>query len=99
MELTLEVEYRAGGSVTYVAGLPELGRWEEVMNRQVAELDKNPFRLVDLVFLAWAAMKRESAGKQALPFELWRDTVVGIKHIASTSSPKSTPSEASEGQS
>lgn len=99
MELTLEVTYRAGGSAIYVAGLPELGRWEEVMDRQVTELETKPFRLVDLVFLAWASMKRESAGKQALPFELWRDTVTHIKHIGSDQNPKSIPSEASEGQS
>jgi hypothetical protein len=94
MELTLQITFRSGSSATYVAGLPEMGRWEEDFDRSVTELDKKPFRAVDLIYLAYCSMKRESTGK-VLPWELWRDTVTGIENMG-TKVPKVTASEVSE---
>lgn len=94
MELTLELTFRSGSSAVYVAGLPEMGRWEEDFDRSVTELEKKPFRAVDLIYLAYCAMKRESTGK-VLPWDIWRDTVTGIKNLGTTN-PKVIASEVSE---
>jgi len=46
----------------------------------------------DLLFLAYHAMKRESAGKPVKPFEVWMETVTDV--ATGDDSPKVTSAEA-----
>jgi len=46
----------------------------------------------DLMFLAYHAMKRESAGKPVKPFDVWMETVVDV--TTGDNDPKATSAEA-----
>ena len=48
--------------------------------------------MADLLFLAYAAMKREAGGKPVMAYEAWCETVADI--TTDTSSPKVTEPEA-----
>lgn len=90
MKLELEVTYLSGEVATYIAANPEFVKWERKFNATVNELDSK-LGLEGLNFLAYNAMKRETAGNPVKPFEVWIDTVEAI--TSRQSDPKAGPSE------
>ena len=78
MKLELEVQYLSGEAATYVAAVPEWVKWERKFNATVNEAESK-LGLEGLTFLAYHAMKRESAGKAVKPYEIWCEGVLDVK--------------------
>jgi hypothetical protein len=92
MKLAINIEYASGESVTHVALPPEWMKWENKTGNTIQQVQEK-LGIADLMFLAYHAMKRESAGKPVKPFEVWCETVADIS-VGETESPKVTSSEA-----
>jgi len=92
MKLSIQIEHSNGESVTHVALPPEWMKWENKTGNTIQQVQEK-LGIADLMFLAYHAMKRESAGKPVKPFEVWCETVADIS-VGETDSPKVTPSEA-----
>ncbi|CAB4145557.1 hypothetical protein UFOVP489_19, partial [uncultured Caudovirales phage] len=82
----------SGESATYLALPPEWMKWENKTGNTIQQVQEK-LGISDLLFLAYHAMKRESAGKPVKPFEVWAETVSDIT-VGETDSPKVIPSEA-----
>jgi len=76
MKTAITIQYQAGDLATYVAGPPEWCKWENRSGKTIQQA--NEIGISDLLFLAYNAMKRESAGKPVKPFEVWTETVADI---------------------
>ena len=76
MKTAITIQYQAGDLATYVAGPPEWCKWENKSGKTIQQA--NEIGISDLLFLAYNAMKRESAGKPVKPFEVWTETVADI---------------------
>lgn len=92
MRTQITIEYTSGESATYVAAPPEWAKWEQKTGFSIQQASEK-IGISDLLFLAYHAMKRETAGKPVKPFEAWCDTVADVQ-TGDTESPKATPSEA-----
>ena len=91
MKLPITIEYNSGEKVTYVAQPPEWQKWERDRGLTISQAQEK-MGISDLMFLAYHAFKRESAGKPVKPYEAWMETVVDV--IVGDASPKVTQSEA-----
>ena len=89
MKLPITIEYNSGESATYIAQPPEWAKWEKTTSKTVSSA-VNGIGVWDLLFLAYNAMKRESAGKPVKTFEVWMETVSDVS--AGESNPKATQS-------
>ena len=78
MKLSITIEYNSGESATYIAQPPEWAKWEKATGHTIAKAQDN-IGIWDLMFLAYNAHKRESAGKPIKSFEVWMETVADIK--------------------
>lgn len=92
MKLPITIEYNSGEQATYIAQPPEWAKWEKTTNKTVAQA-ATEIGIWDLLFLAYNAMKRASAGKPIKSFEIWMETVADVQ--AGESDPKATQPEAS----
>ena len=92
MKLAINIEHISGESATYLALPPEWMKWENKTGNTLQQVQEK-LGISDLLFLAYHAMKRESAGKPVKPFEVWAETVSDIT-VGETDSPKVIPSEA-----
>ena len=92
MKTKITIEYTSGEVATYVAAPPEWCKWENKTGFTITQAAEK-IGVSDLLFLAYHAMKRESAGKPVKPFEVWCETVTDIS-VGETESPKVIPSEA-----
>jgi len=92
MKLAITIEYTSGDSATHVALPPEWMKWEQKTGNTIQQV-QDRLGVADLMFLAYHAMKRESAGKAVKPFEVWCETVTDI-NVGETDTPKATKSEA-----
>jgi hypothetical protein len=92
MKTEITIEYFSGESESLIASIPEFVKWERKTGLKVTQLEEN-IGLDDLLFLAYHAKKRELAGQAIKPFEVWCDTVDGIRSDK-PENPKATPSEA-----
>ncbi|CAB4191065.1 hypothetical protein UFOVP1218_10 [uncultured Caudovirales phage] len=92
MKLAINIEHISGESATYLALPPEWMKWENKTGNTIQQVQEK-LGISDLLFLAYHAMKRESAGKPVKPFEVWAETVSDIT-VGETDSPKVIPSEA-----
>jgi hypothetical protein len=90
MKTALTIEYSSGDVATYVAAPPEWMKWEIKTGKTIQQA--NEIGISDLLFLAYNAMKRESAGKAVKPFEVWCETVTDI-NMGETENPKATSRE------
>jgi hypothetical protein len=90
MKLNIEVEYFSGEVATYVAASPEWSKWESKTSKTIQQAES--IGVNDLLFLGYAAMKREAAGTPVKPYEVWIETVAEVS--ASSANPKVIPSEA-----
>lgn len=88
MKSQINITYNSGETGTYYAQPPEFAKWEKATGKPISELGG----VWDIMFLAYNAMKRESAGKPVKSFEVWMDTVADIETVAAD--PKVTQSEA-----
>ena len=91
MKLPITIEYNSGEAVTYVAAPPEWVKWEKSTGHIISQAQEK-IGLSDLMFLAYHAMKRESAGKPVKTFEIWCETVSNV--LVGDTDPKVTESEA-----
>ena len=92
MKLAITIEYSSGDSATHVALPPEWMKWEQKTGNTIQQVQEK-LGIADLMFLAYHAMKRESAGKAVKPFEVWCETVADIG-VGETDTPKVTSTEA-----
>jgi len=88
----LTIEYFSGEAVEYTAAAPEWAKWEMKTGKTV-QVAESVIGIWDLLFLAYNAMKRESAGKPVKPFEVWIETVENISSETGDD-PKATEPEA-----
>ena len=91
MKLPITIEYAGGQSETYVAQPPEWAKWETKTGFTIQQA-QDKIGIADLMFLAYHAMKRESAGKPVKPFDVWMETVVDVS--TGDNDPKVTSAEA-----
>lgn len=91
MKLPITIEYNSGETATYVAAPPEWVKWEKSTGHIISQA-QDKIGIADLLFLAYHAMKRESAGKPVKSFEIWTETVAGVE--VGDANPKATQSEA-----
>ena len=91
MKLPITIEFTTGGFETYTAQPPEWAKWENKTGLTITQAQEK-IGISDLLFLAWNAMKRESAGKAIKPFEVWMETVTDV--ATGDDSPKVTSAEA-----
>jgi hypothetical protein len=91
MKLPITIEYNSGDSATYVAAPPEWVKWEKSTGHIISQA-QDKIGIADLLFLAYHAMKRESAGKPVKPFDVWTETVAGVE--VGDANPKATQPEA-----
>ena len=88
MKLPITIEFNDGESATYTALPPEWMKWEQKTGNTIQQVSEK-LGISDLMFLAYHAMKRESAGKPVKPFEVWCETVTDI-NMGETENPKVT---------
>ncbi len=74
MKSQITITYNSGDQATYQAQPPEYAKWEKATGKSISELNG----MWDILFLAYNAMKRESAGKPVKSFEIWMDTVADV---------------------
>ena len=91
MKLPITIEYTTGISETYTAQQPEWAKWETKTGFIISQA-QDKIGIGDLMFLAYHAMKRESAGKPIKSFEIWSESVAEIT-VGDEQSPKVTPPE------
>ena len=76
MKTAITIENQSGDVATYVAAPPEWMKWEIKTGKTIQQA--NEIGISDLLFLAYNAMKRESAGKPVKPYEVWAETVADV---------------------
>ena len=91
MKLPITIEYNSGESETYICQPPEWMKWEQKTGFTIQQVQEK-LGLADLMFLAYHAMKRESAGKPVKPFEVWVETVTDV--TTGDGNPKAISAEA-----
>ncbi len=91
MKLPITIEYTTGISETYTAQPPEWAKWETKTGFIISQ-SQDKIGIGDLMFLAYHAMKRESAGKPVKSFEIWSESVAEIT-VGDEQAPKVTPPE------
>ena len=91
MKLPITIEFTTGEFETYTAQPPEWAKWENKTGLTITQAQEK-IGISDLMFLAYHAMKRESAGKPVKPFEVWMETVVDV--TTGDNDPKAISAEA-----
>ena len=91
MKLAITLEFVTGESATYTALPPEWMKWERQSGNTIQQVSEK-LGIADLMFLAYHAMKRETAGKPVKPFDVWCETVTDI-NVGQTDSPKAISTE------
>ena len=91
MKLPITITYNSGEVATYVAAPPEWVKWEKQTGNIISQAQEK-IGIADLVFLAYHAMKRESAGKPVKPIDVWTETVANVE--VGDAEPKAIQSEA-----
>jgi hypothetical protein len=91
MKLPITIEYHDGTQETFTAAPPEWVKWEKQFGNTIAQA-QDKMGITDLVFLAYHAMKRQSAGKPVKPIEVWTETIADV--IVGETDPKVIQSEA-----
>ena len=91
MKLPITITYNSGDEATYTAQPPEWAKWERETKNVISQA-KEKMGIWDLMFLAYHAYKRESAGKPTKPFEIWAETVADV--TVGDDNPKATSPEA-----
>jgi hypothetical protein len=86
MKLPITIEYMNGDQATYVAQPPEWLKWENKTGFTIGQA-QDKMGISDLMFLAYHAHKRESAGKPVKSFEIWCETVANVT-VGDTEIPK-----------
>ena len=92
MKLAITIEYNDGNFATYIAAPPEWVKWEKSTGNNISQAQEK-IGISDLVFLAYHAMKRETAGKPIKPIEVWTETIADVV-VGENQDPKATGSEA-----
>ena len=91
MKLLITITYNSGEVATYVAAPPEWVKWEKQTGNIISQAQEK-IGIADLVFLAYHAMRRESAGKPVKPIDVWTETVANVE--VGDADPKAIQSEA-----
>jgi hypothetical protein len=77
MKLPITIEYMTGEEATYVAQPPEWLKWETKTGFTIGQAQEK-IGISDLMFLAYNAHKRTSAGKPIKGYEIWCETVANV---------------------
>lgn len=88
MQKEITIKYASGDMATYVAYPPDFAKWERETKKSISEFSG----IWDILFVAYSAMKRESAGKAVKPFDIWTESVIDIE--VGALDPKATTKEA-----
>jgi hypothetical protein len=91
MKLPITIEYNNGDSEIYIAQPPEWAKWEVKTGNTISQA-QDRIGINDLMFLAYHAMKRGSAGKPVKPYEAWMETIADVR--VGDDDPKATSAEA-----
>ena len=91
MKLPITITYMSGSQETYTAQPPEWRKWEKETGNIISQAQEK-IGISDLLFLAYHAMKRESAGQPVKPLEIWCETVSEV--VVNDVTPKATEPEA-----
>ena len=86
MKLKLNITFDSGSEQQVIAKLPEFAKWEKETGHKTSKA-ADVIGLWDMLFLAYHAAKRESAGKPMKNFDAWSDSVELIR-VVSDESPK-----------
>ena len=96
MKVRITITYQTGGQDSATVLPPEWVKWEKQSGRKLTEINEQNFLgMSDLTFLAYHAIKRESAPNPMKPYDVWIETVVDVD--AEREDPKAMRSEVSEG--
>ena len=88
MQKEITIKYASGDTATYIAYPPDFAKWERETKKSITEFAG----IWDILFVAYSAMKRESAGKAVKPFDIWTESIVDID--VAKPDPKALPEEA-----
>jgi len=91
MKLPITIEYNSGDIETFVAQPPEWAKWERQTGFTISQAS-DKIGIWDLMFLAYNAKKRNSAGQPIKSFEVWCETIANV--TTGDADPKDTPKEA-----
>ena len=86
MKLPITIEYMNGDQAIYIAQPPEWLKWETKTGFTIGQA-QDKMGISDLMFLAYHAHKRESAGKPIKSFEIWCETVANVT-VGDSETPK-----------
>lgn len=74
MQKTITIEYISGDKAELTAYPADYARWEKETGKSANQVSA----LWDILFIAYAAFKRENAGKAVKPFDIWIDSVADV---------------------
>ena len=90
MKTEITIKYNNGDEALYITKPSDYAKWEKETGKTVSQLTTPG--IWDIMFLAYSAMKRESAGKPIKSLDVWMETVADFEIGAD--SPKAIQSEA-----
>lgn len=96
MKLKITIEYSSGESAVGTVLTPEWVKWEKMSGRKLPDItEDNGLGMSDITFLAYHAIKRETAPNPMKPYDAWLETIVDFD--VERLNPKGSKSEVSEG--
>lgn len=94
MKLAITIKYNSGDEASVIAQVPEWVKWEKETGHSAAQW-ADVAGISDIMFMAYHAIKRESAGRPVKPYEAWLEGISDFE--VDYSSPKAMSQEASSG--
>lgn len=77
MKLPITITYQSGETAQFIAQPPDWAKWEKETNNTIRQTQEK-MGIWDLMFLAYQAHKRLSAGKPIKPFDVWMESVADV---------------------
>jgi hypothetical protein len=90
MKTEITIKYNNGDEAIYTTKPVDYAKWEKETGKTISQLTAPG--IWDIMFLAYSAMKRESAGKPVKSLDVWMETVSEFE--VGADSPKAIQSEA-----
>lgn len=85
----ITIEYNSGESQSVITNAADWTKLEKEVGKSITEIGKN-IAVWDVLFLAYQAIKRNTAPKPIKVFEQWLDTVADFNFEQDTTDPKAT---------
>ena len=90
MKTEITIKYNNGDEAIYTTKPVDYAKWEKETGKTISQLTAPG--IWDIMFLAYSAMKRESAGKPVKSLDVWMESVSEFE--VGADSPKAIQSEA-----